>query len=437
MSSDTFIRILHRLGLPSWDGIEVDIAWGYVTGLLGLHRPTFDGPIYIYRVPCLTDTPFPARVQITVSCNAGPEPVLADIAARFEDLADPHLVEPWRLVTIDTTRGASRNRELSRPCYILVDFAAFRLFGQRPHGLIEMVLGQGEVAFPMVLPQRCNAVTVRELLAPLLPTGLLDARWQASLNGEVLGTQLITCPEGFFLQVQVWGSITMLDNIQVGAPLLATTLHLEVEMQFDPQLVRVTVFIPGGNTLFSSRKMVVSCLQAWMEDTVTRNLRSRFPDLCTVGFHLVPAHPSVAYDAPIFAPDRHTLVLVYDDPALREDAVTLLRMDLPNLTREGAIFCPRQLRKQALVAQLGLVGGVNDQLDDLCCYVNNVDLLSTHACEVVDGTFLWCLLPLLVEPEVDLLSIPSRSMASDDEDTRAVLPPPGPQGLIGSAHYFV
>ena len=47
--------------------------------------------------------------------------------------------EPRRLLTIDTSRGRSRNRELHHPCYILVDFCAFRSFGLCPHGVIEGV----------------------------------------------------------------------------------------------------------------------------------------------------------------------------------------------------------------------------------------------------------------------------------------------------------
>ena len=84
--------------------------------------------------------------------RTGPEPLLVEIASHFEDLADPVQFEPWRLLAIDTSRGRLRNRELHHPCYILVDFCAFRFFGLRPHGVIEVVLGQEEFSFPTVLP---------------------------------------------------------------------------------------------------------------------------------------------------------------------------------------------------------------------------------------------------------------------------------------------
>ena len=257
MNTDTFLQAFDQLGLSQWDGIELDIAWGHVTGLMGLHRPNVNGPIFVYRVPCLIGVQAPRRVQIMVTTATGPEPILAEIAGHFADLADPEHFEPWRLITVDTTRGRSRNRELSRPCYILVDFGAFRSFGLRPHGLIEMILGQEEFSFPTVLPMMCNVATLGAFLTPLLPTGLQNLQWQAWLNGVPLGLNLVTCTEGFFLQVQVWCAPTLMQNMVLGAPLLADTLHLDMDVLHDTTLLRVTIYIPGGSTLVSSRKLVV------------------------------------------------------------------------------------------------------------------------------------------------------------------------------------
>ena len=43
---------------------------------------------------------------------------------------------------------------------MLVDFCAFRSFGLRPHGVIEVVLGQEEFSFPTVLPIAVNVVSL-------------------------------------------------------------------------------------------------------------------------------------------------------------------------------------------------------------------------------------------------------------------------------------
>ena len=127
MYTDTFLQAFNSLGLSQWDGIEMDIAWGHVTSLMGLLRPSINGPIFVYRAPCRVGVQAPRRVRVMTATDSGPDPILGEIAAHFQDLADPGLFEPWRLLTVDATRGRSRNRELRHPCYILVDFCAFRL----------------------------------------------------------------------------------------------------------------------------------------------------------------------------------------------------------------------------------------------------------------------------------------------------------------------
>ena len=196
--------------------------------------------------------------------------------------------EPWRLLAIDTSRGRSRNRELHHPWYILVDFCAFRYFGLRPHGVIEVVLGQEEFSFPTVLPMAVNVVVLGDFLSPLLLTGLQGLQWQAWLNGDLLGLPLVTCQEGFFIQVQVWCGPTLMQNMMIAAPLIVGTLHLDMDAMPDTSLVRVTTYIPGGNTLISSRMLTVTCMRTMMETGVLGELQRRFGDLRLVGFRVAP-----------------------------------------------------------------------------------------------------------------------------------------------------
>ena len=71
----------------------------------------------------------------------------------------------------------------------------------------------------------------------------------------------------------------------------------------------------------------------------------------------------------------------------------LLKLHLPPFSGEGAIYCPRQLRKRDLVAQLGLQALCEEQGEECVCYVNNSELLNSQVSEVDDGAFLWCLHP--------------------------------------------
>ena len=106
-----------------------------------------------------------------------------------------------------------------------------------------------------------NVVSLGDFLAPLLLTGLQGLQWQAWLNGDLLGLALVACHEGFFLQVQVWCGPTLMQNMLVAAPLICGTLHIDMDAMPDTSLVRVTIYIPGGNTLISSRELSVTCLQ--------------------------------------------------------------------------------------------------------------------------------------------------------------------------------
>ena len=166
----------------------------------------------------------------------------------------------------------SRNRELYHPCYMLVDFHAFRSFGLRPHGVIEVVLGQEEFSFPTVIRVAVNVVSLGEFLAPWLLTGLPGLQWQVWINGDLVGLALIACQERFFLQVQVWCGPTLMQNMVVAAPLLNGTLHFDMDAIADTSLVRV-------NTLTSSRVLTVTCPRAMLETCALGELRSRFSDL--------------------------------------------------------------------------------------------------------------------------------------------------------------
>ena len=416
MQLDSFLQAFHRLGLMQWDGIEHDIAWGHVSSLMGMARPSIEGPIFIYRTPCRQVGQYPLRIRLQATTGTGPEPLITAIASHFEDLADPAQVEPWRLVSIDTTRGRSRNKELHHPSYMLVDFCAFRYFGLRPHGLIEVVLGQEEFSFPTVLPMAVNVVSIGEFLAPLLLTGLPGLQWQAWLNGDLLELAFVACQEGFFLQVQVWCGPTLMQNMLAAAPLITGTLHIDMEAMPDTSLFRATISIPGGNTLISSRVLSLTCLRTMQETYVLGELRSRFSDLRGVSFRVIPVHPVITWNAPILTFHKEKMVLVYDDVVLQLDAVVFLILHLPPFRREGAIYCPRRLRKKDLVAQLGLLIP-GERMGCACtCYVNNAELTNGADLEVDDGDVIWC---LRASPdmghEMEILSVGSPSDISETE----------------------
>ena len=228
-----------------------------------------------------------------------------------------------------------------------------------------------------------------------------------------------------------------MQNMMVAAPLIVGTLHIDMDVMPDTSLVRVTTYIPGGNTLISSRVLTVTCMRTVMEACALGELRRRFGDLRLVGFRVIPVHPAVSWNAPILTTNKEKMVLVYEDGALQLDAVVLLRLHLPPFFGEGAIYCPRRLRKRDLVAQLGLEIPCAVNGSACMCYVNSVELTNVVESEVEDGDFIWC---LHASPdmgrEIEILSVASPSLASVEEHADPVMPElAAPQGLIGSAHY--
>ena len=144
-------------------------------------------------------------------------------------------------------------------------------------------------------------------------------------------------------------------------------------------------------------------------------LRSRFSDLREVGFRVIPVHPAVTWNAPILTLNKEKMVLIYEDVVLQLDAVVFLKLHLPPFYGEGAIYCPRRLRKKDLVAQLGLQIPCHRTGSECVCYVNSIELTNGADAEEEDGDVIWC---LRASPdmghEIEILSVGSPS-ASEAE----------------------
>ena len=145
-----------------------------------------------------------------------------------------------------------------------------------------------------------NVVSLGEFLAPWLLTGLPALQWQAWINGDLVGLALVACQE--------WCGPTLMQNMVVAAPLLNGTLHFDMDAITDTSLVRVTIYIPGGNTLTSSRVLTVTCLRAMLEMCALGEFRSRFSDLREVDFRVTPVHPVVTWHAPVLPLNKEKMI---------------------------------------------------------------------------------------------------------------------------------
>ena len=278
---------------------------------LWAHRPSIAGPIFVYRVCAHSPVAFSPRVQVLTHENLSPDQVLSAIAGHFPDLRDRWAEATWHVATIDITRGHSRDRSLMHPCYVLIHADDYWAFNQRPHGLVELVLGDRDLSFPCILPQMINFPIVQAFLAPLVPGGLDCVTIDVWHNGAALDFSLVNCFDGFFVQVTVSCCRTLLDNILAAAPIMVPQLHVDPLVLPDSQFLQVTAHVPGGDTLISSRSASLVDRRDRVYAVLHTRLRQRFPDMLHVGFEILKVHPSSSWLDPTFVSQKEKAVAVF------------------------------------------------------------------------------------------------------------------------------
>ena len=225
-------------------------------------------------------------------------------------------------------------------------------------------------------------------------------------NGAALDFRLVNCFDGFFVQVTVSRCRTLLDNIITAAPLLIPQLHIEVLVLPDSQFLRVSAFVPGGDTLISSRSVSLVNRRDRVYAVLHAVLRQRFPDMLHVGFEILTVRPSSTWLDPTFGPQKEKVVIVYTDELLRINAAVLLRLSFPPYEEEGTIYTSRRLRLRTLVRQLGLSTLCGHDGDNCLCFVNGNELGNDVDAAVEDAAFISCwMLPLSTSEEVELVSV--------------------------------
>ena len=133
-------------------------------------------------------------------------------------------------------------------------------------------------------------------------------------------------------------------NIVAAAPIVVPQLHIDPVVLPDPQHLQMTAYVPGGDTLISSRSASVADRGDRVFAVLQTVLRQRFPDMVHVGFNVVKVHPSSLMLDPIPRSQKEKVVTVYTDDVLRLNAVVLLHFRFPPYDEEGAIYTLRRLR---------------------------------------------------------------------------------------------
>ena len=137
----------------------LDAQWQFTFQTYGLHRPSRDGVIQVFRAVTSHIGPaMPAILSIPVSAADSPDLV----EQGWSDLRVAGTVVPWQLFPIDSTRAQSSHPALADPTHVLIPHEGFAHFEQRPHGLMEVVVPGDSRLFGTVLPWMVSCPIMRE-----------------------------------------------------------------------------------------------------------------------------------------------------------------------------------------------------------------------------------------------------------------------------------
>ena len=147
-----------------------------------------------------------------------------------------------------------------------------------------------------------NFPIVQAFLAPLVPRELACLTLNVWHNGAALDFRLVNCFDGFFVQVTIDVSRALVDNIIMAAPIVTPQIHIDPLVLPDPQSLHITAFVPGGDTLISSRSLTMIQRRDRVFAVLDTVLRQRFPDMLHVGFVILTVHPSSKWLDPTYCP---------------------------------------------------------------------------------------------------------------------------------------
>ena len=203
---DEFIQRYETQGLGLWD--ELDSDWVRRTHEYGIHRPTQDGRIFVYRAFDLWSHTGPFyRATVVVHQMMLPDQILWRIALHWPDLGHDWNRVAWNLFAVDDSRSASCLPDLISPTYVLVMHGLLGDMAHRPHGLLEITSGDTCHVRATVLPSRINLPILQELLHAICRRGWPMVRCVGTHNRIALTDELQLCSHGFFVQMTVTGVV--------------------------------------------------------------------------------------------------------------------------------------------------------------------------------------------------------------------------------------
>ena len=319
------------------------IKWERAEEQYGLYRPSAgDTTIAVHRQTSKRlDAALVAWEYIPARHSMLPEVILSDMAHWYTDIHDDWERVSWWLCRIHSSSRLSRQPVFAVTNYVLIQADDFLAADMRPHGLIELVLGEDRVVFPAPFPRWINLSVLRAFLEPLVARMHFAVKVQSSYNGGIIGHRLMRCESGFFIQVQFLSTPFFLGELSRSAPLHVASLHPVTERPRANAVLWSVVYIAGGNTLISSR--VFERVGVHAKVALQEGLLQKFPDLENVNSDFVQVHWSIRSLEPVVNHAKVYYVLAVIDEELF-DSVVVLKPGSATVLGCGSYFCPTEPR---------------------------------------------------------------------------------------------
>ena len=183
--------------------------------------------------------------------------LLALVASGFEDLAAAWECTLWWVVKIHCSCIDSPCPALQSQHLLVIMGNVYWYFRLRPHGIIEILCGEGSAHFVTILPKNVNREIVLELLVTVLPPPSLQYAIQMRLNGCKLHNRLIGLNNGFYLQVLVTGNYRLGRDILLTPYKLLNVLHVAPLPSMYRRAGEYYCYVPGRAFFLGCRCLVV------------------------------------------------------------------------------------------------------------------------------------------------------------------------------------
>ena len=248
------------------------------------------------------------RAALLAKPSTLPFDLLQELSDHWGDLRDEWTMGGWHVVPVHDSRLMSLDLVLQNPTYVLVVAGCFDMLQQRPHGLLEVCMGQASWLTATVLLQYVNLHLLKELLSMVVAEAF-GTTCTASLNGTAEGN-LTECLSGFYVRVLVhtFCSDLLERDLQDVMERTIATAHLDKHPALhQPDLL--TVYSALGSTIAKSKQF--ECWDAhmrWKRIMLDATAKA-FPEHDPTCFHFARVNPAMERETATIGGWKSQLVL--------------------------------------------------------------------------------------------------------------------------------